>query len=55
MGKAATGAVFAVAMVAVIVAVDILFLRHHPWPRLVVNIAIVAITAAIYLVVFRRR
>ena len=28
-------------MVAVIVGVDVLFLRHHTWPRLAVNIAIV--------------
>jgi hypothetical protein len=33
-------------MVAVIVGVDVLFLRHHLWPRLAVNTGIVAISAA---------
>lgn len=42
-------------MVAVIVSVDVLFLRHQFWLRLVVNIAIVAAFLAIYYSFLRRR
>ncbi len=44
----------AVAMVALIVCVDVLFLRDHLWLRLVANIAIVLVFAALYLTVVRR-
>ena len=37
-------------MVALIVGVDVLFLRHRFWPRLLTNIGIVAVSAAVYLV-----
>ncbi|MEI2730820.1 MAG: hypothetical protein V9G08_02220 [Dermatophilaceae bacterium] len=36
-------------MVAVIVGVDILFLRDHFWPRLMVNIGVVLVFVAFYL------
>jgi hypothetical protein len=32
-----------------IVIVDLLFFRHHFWPRLIVNIGIVLVVAAFYL------
>jgi hypothetical protein len=35
-------------MVAVIVALDVMFLRGRPWTRLAANIGIVLIFAAIY-------
>ena len=54
MGRLATGLVYALVMVAVIVGVDVLLLRHHTWPRLAVNIAIVVVFAAIYLRFARR-
>ncbi len=38
-----------VLMVALIVGVDFLVFRHHFWARLLVNIGIVLIFAAIYL------
>lgn len=37
-----------VAMVAIIVAVDVLIFRHHPWPRLMANVGIVLVFAAFY-------
>ena len=40
---------YGVAMVAVIVAVDILFFRHRMGARLLVNIGIVLVFAAFYL------
>jgi hypothetical protein len=42
------------AMVAVIVGVDILFLRHHVVARLISNIAIVLVFAGVYLLLLRR-
>ena len=42
-------AIYVVAMVAVIVGVDFLFLRHRFWERLIVNIGIVLVFAAFYL------
>jgi len=35
-------------MVAVVVGVDVLFFRHHFWARLIVNIGIVLVFAAVY-------
>jgi hypothetical protein len=48
-------ALYAVAMVAVIVGVDIVFLRHRPRERLAVNIGIVLVFGACYLIFLRRR
>ena len=39
---------YVLAMVGVVVGVDVLFLRNHLWERLIVNIVIVAIFAAVY-------
>lgn len=40
---------YVVAMAAVIVGVDLVFFRNHPWERLIVNIGIVLVFAAFYL------
>ena len=40
---------YVLVMVALIVGVDVLFLRHHFWPRLLVNIGIVVVFAVVYL------
>jgi hypothetical protein len=40
---------YVVAMVAVIVGVDIVFFRNRLWERLMVNIGIVLVFAALYL------
>jgi hypothetical protein len=45
---------FVVALIAVIVGVDLLFLRNRFWERLVVNIGIVVVFAAFYVAVMRR-
>ena len=39
---------YALAMVAVVVGVDVLFFRHHFWERLIVNVGIVLVFAAFY-------
>lgn len=49
MGRTATGVVYAVAMAAVVVVVDVLFFRGHVWERLLANVGIVLVFAAFYL------
>jgi hypothetical protein len=48
MGRHAIPVLYVLAMVAVIVGVDVLFFRHHFWPRLMVNIGIVLVFLAFY-------
>jgi len=45
---------YVLAMVAVVVGVDVLFLRHHIWLRLVINVGIVLVFAVIYLIFVKR-
>jgi hypothetical protein len=54
MGRQPAIVLYVLAMVAVIVGVDILFLRHLFWPRLLVNIGIVLLFGAVYLVFLKR-
>jgi protein-S-isoprenylcysteine O-methyltransferase Ste14 len=55
VGRQATAALYVLAMVAVVVAVDVLFFRHHFWPRLIVNVGIVLVFVAFYLRFLTRR
>jgi hypothetical protein len=48
MGRQAVVVLYVLALVAVVVGVDVLFLRHQLWERLIVNIAIVLVFAAFY-------
>ena len=48
------GAIYAVAMAAVIVAVDVAFFRGFLWERLLANIGIVLLFGAFYLRFVRR-
>jgi hypothetical protein len=41
--------IYALALVAVVVGVDVLFFRHQFWERLMVNIGIVLVFASFYL------
>ena len=54
MGRQALIAVYVLVMVAVIVGVDVLFLRHHFWARLATNIGIVLVFGAVYFLFLRR-
>ena len=45
---------YVLVMVAVVVGVDVLFLRHHLWLRLMVNIGIVLVFGALYFAFFSR-
>jgi len=55
MGRTAAGILFAAIMVAVVVAVDILFFRSHFWERMAVNVGIVLVAVAFYFRFVRRR
>lgn len=50
-----TAVLYALVMVVLIVGVDILFLRHRPWERLLVNVGIVLVFGAFYLRFVKRR
>jgi type IV secretory pathway VirB2 component (pilin) len=47
-------ALYALVMVAVVVGVDVLFLRHQFWERLTVNVGIVLVFAAFYVRFLKR-
>lgn len=49
VSKPAVGLLYGVGLVVVIVAVDVLFFRNHPWPRLAANVGIVLLFGAFYL------
>ena len=53
-GQAAV-VLYVLALVAVVVAVDVLFLRHQLWPRLIVNVGIVVVFGAFYVRFLKRR
>ena len=54
MGRQAAVVLYVLALVAVVVGVDILFLRHHFWERLAVNVGIVLVFGAFYLRFLKR-
>jgi hypothetical protein len=49
MGKQTGVGLYVLALVAVVVGVDVLFLRHRFWERLIVNVGIVLVFGAFYL------
>ena len=49
MGRHATVVLYVLALVAAVVGADVLFFKHHFWPRLMVNVGIVLVFAAFYL------
>jgi hypothetical protein len=48
MGRQAV-LLYVLALVAVVAGVDVLFFRHQIWERLIVNVGIVLVFAAVYL------
>jgi hypothetical protein len=54
MGSKAAAALYVVAMVVVIVALDILVFRDRFWERLLTNVGIVLVFAAFYLRFLKR-
>jgi hypothetical protein len=55
VGRQAGIVLYVLALIAVVVVVDVLFLKHHFWPRLLVNIGIVLVFGAFYFLVLKRR
>jgi Mn2+/Fe2+ NRAMP family transporter len=54
VGRQAAIVLYLLAMVAVVVGVDVLFLRHHVWERLIVNVGIVLVFAVVYVTFLKR-
>jgi hypothetical protein len=54
MGRQAALVLYVLALVAVVVAVDVLFFRNRFWPRLMVNVGIVLVFVAFYLKFLKR-
>jgi hypothetical protein len=54
MGRQAAVVVYVVALVAVVVGVDVLFFRSRFWERLMVNVGIVLVFAAVFLRFLKR-
>ena len=48
MGRQAGVALYVLAMVAIVVGVDVLFLRDQFWPRLAANVGIVLVFVTFY-------
>jgi hypothetical protein len=48
VGRQVALVLYVLLMVAVVVGVDVLFLRHNLWARLIANIGIVLVFGAIY-------
>ena len=55
MRKQSAVVLYVLALVASVVGVDILFLRHHFWERLMANVGIVLVFGAVYLRFLKRR
>ena len=55
MGKKAVVVLYVLVMVAIIVGVDVWFLRDRFWPRLLVNVGIVVVFGAFYLGFLKNR
>jgi hypothetical protein len=54
VGRQGVVVLYVLAMVGIIVGVDVLFLRHQFWARLIVNVAIVAVFATVYFKFLKR-
>jgi hypothetical protein len=54
MGRQTAVVLYVIALVAVVVAVDVLFFRHRFWERLLVNVGIVMVFAAFALRFLKR-
>lgn len=55
MRRPAAVVLYVLAMVALVVGVDILFLRHHTLERLIVNVGIVFVFVVFYFRFLKRR
>jgi hypothetical protein len=54
MATTAAIVLYVLGLVLLIVCVDVFFLRHNSWARLIVNIGIVLVFATFYLIFLKR-
>ena len=54
MGRRAAVVLYVLTLVAVVVGLDVLFLKHHFWERLTVNVGIVLVFGALGLRFLKR-
>lgn len=54
MGRRAAVALYVIVLVAVVVGLDVLFLSHQFWLRLIVNIGIVVVFAVVFAAFYQR-
>lgn len=54
MARRPVTVIYVISLVTVVVLVDVLFLRHHFWPRLMANVGIVLLFAAVALRFLKR-
>jgi hypothetical protein len=55
VGSKAAVVLYVLVLVVVVVGVDVLFLRHRFWARLLVNVGIVGVFAALYFAFLKHR
>lgn len=55
MGKGVIIVVYVLAMMAIVIAVDLLFFRHQFSERLIANITIVSVFVVFYLILLRHK
>jgi hypothetical protein len=55
VGRSAAVVLYVLALIAVVVSVDVLFLRGRLWERLIVNIGIVLVFGTFYLLFLKHR
>lgn len=53
MGRQVAVVLYVLALIAVVVSLDILFFRHHTSERLIANVGIVLVFAALGFLIFR--
>jgi hypothetical protein len=54
VGRQVLIALYLIVMIALIVGLDVLFLRNHFWARLATNVGIVAVFLAVYYAFLKR-
>jgi hypothetical protein len=54
MGNKGMGIAFALAIVATVITLDLLFFRYQPFHRLVANVSIVGFYTALYFILLKR-
>jgi hypothetical protein len=54
VGRQLAVVLYVLVMIVLVVGVDVLFLRHHFWPRLIINVGIVLVFGVFYVAFLKR-